>query len=252
MKYCIDCGNPLTEKENGVDGLVPYCEHCQKFVYPLYNSAISTIIIKDNKVLLIKQYHNPEPVLVAGYINKGENAKEALYREIKEETSLTLKRYDYNDNFYYPKTETLIHNYIAYCEGDIEINDEVDNFSWYSYHDAYQSIKKNSLAKKFLLLGLIKLHLEKEIFVVKEDRIALYDHKDQDIAHVIINHEGNVDTIQSVFVDPNYRGGTIAKNLVFAAYELIKQQNHQCKLVCSYAIKIFHDNPDMMNIVVDE
>ena len=29
MSYCIKCGHELIEKENGIDGMVPYCPNCQ-------------------------------------------------------------------------------------------------------------------------------------------------------------------------------------------------------------------------------
>ena len=77
MKYCSECGTKLIEKECGIDGLVPYCPTCKQFRFPMFNSAISTIIFNPtkDKILLIKQYGKDFNVLVAGYITKGENAK---------------------------------------------------------------------------------------------------------------------------------------------------------------------------------
>ena len=78
MKYCSECGTKLIEKECGIDGLVPYCPTCKQFRFPMFNSAISTIIFNPtkDKILLIKQYGKDFNVLVAGYIIKGENAKD--------------------------------------------------------------------------------------------------------------------------------------------------------------------------------
>ena len=58
MKYCSECGTQLIEKECGIDGLVPYCPTCKQFRFPMFNSAISTIIFNPtkDKILLIKQY----------------------------------------------------------------------------------------------------------------------------------------------------------------------------------------------------
>ena len=103
MKYCSECGTKLILKECGIDGEVPYCPTCKQFRFPVFNSAISTIIFNPtkDKILLIKQYGKDFNVLVAGYITKGENAKETLIREIKEEVSLNVVEYTYNDNEYY-------------------------------------------------------------------------------------------------------------------------------------------------------
>ncbi len=29
MSYCVKCGHELIEKENGIDGMVPYCPNCR-------------------------------------------------------------------------------------------------------------------------------------------------------------------------------------------------------------------------------
>ena len=86
MKYCPDCGTALTSKVDGIDGETPYCPHCQKFVYPTFNSAISTIILNSKKdhILLIEQYGRPANILVAGYVMKGEDDITTLVREVKE------------------------------------------------------------------------------------------------------------------------------------------------------------------------
>ena len=140
MKYCSECGTKLILKECGIDGEVPYCPTCKQFRFPVFNSAISTIIFNPtkDKILLIKQYGKDFNVLVAGYITKGENAKETLIREIKEEVSLNVVEYTYNDNEYYQPSNTLMHNY------------EVDEAHWYSIEESRKEIKQGSLAHSFL------------------------------------------------------------------------------------------------------
>mgnify|MGYP001774855617 FL=1 len=69
----------------------------------MFNSAISAIIFNPDKtkILLIQQYGKKDNILVAGYISKGENAKQALLREIEEEVNLKISSYIYNDNEYF-------------------------------------------------------------------------------------------------------------------------------------------------------
>lgn len=40
---------------------------------------------------------------MAGYINKGEDAEQTLVREVKEETGLNIKDYQYMKSRYYEK-----------------------------------------------------------------------------------------------------------------------------------------------------
>lgn len=152
MKYCTDCGHELVLKSCDLDGLIPYCEYCKKFCYPTFNSAISAILLNPNltKALVIQQYGMPYNVLVAGYIMKGENAKETLIREVKEETNLNVKKYIYNDNEYYSRTNTLMHNYIAVVDSEqFLLNHEVDTAMWLDVDDVSNKMKPGSLAKKF-------------------------------------------------------------------------------------------------------
>ena len=151
----------LIETECGIDGLVPYCPTCKQFRFPMFNSAISTIIFNPtkDKILLIKQYGKNFNVLVAGYITKGENAKETLIREIKEEVNLNVVDYTYNDNEYYQPSNTLMHNYAVVVDSeDFKLTNEVDEAHWYSIEEARKQIKQGSLAHSFLERYLKKQH----------------------------------------------------------------------------------------------
>ena len=49
MSYCVKCGHELIEKENGIDGMVPYCPNCQEFRFPMFNSAVSALVLNPKK-----------------------------------------------------------------------------------------------------------------------------------------------------------------------------------------------------------
>ena len=159
MSYCVKCGHELIEKENGIDGMVPYCPNCQEFRFPMFNSAVSALVLnpKKDKILLIQQYGHKDNILIAGYVTKGENAKQALFREIKEETGLTISSYEFNDNEYYARTNTYINNYIVVVEDEsFHCNEEVDYAKWYELKDAMNIIKPDSLAQELLRRYLYK------------------------------------------------------------------------------------------------
>lgn len=153
MSYCEKCGHRLIFKENGIDGKIPYCDNCGEFRYPAFNSAVSAIVMNPlkTKILLIQQYGKTDNILVAGYITKGENAKQTLIREVKEETGLDVVEYIYNDNEYYEKTNTLMHNYVAICTDDnFTLNSEVDKAAWFLPHDALKAVISETTAGYFL------------------------------------------------------------------------------------------------------
>ena len=71
QKHCFECGMALIEKELEEEGIVPYCPKCQQYRFPMYNVAVSMIVVDEEtgKILLIQQYGKPSYILVAGYVN---------------------------------------------------------------------------------------------------------------------------------------------------------------------------------------
>lgn len=164
MKYCIECGTKLILKESincGVsDGLVPYCEKCGQFRFPTFNAAVSSIIYNNDysKILLIKQYGRDANILVAGYVNKGENLEETLHREIKEEVGLDVISFKFNESKYFEKSNSLICNFIVTVDNEsLNCNGEVDFAKWYDKSVAPKEILQNSLAEYFLLKSFEKI-----------------------------------------------------------------------------------------------
>ncbi len=253
MKYCSECGHELMEKECGIDGKIPYCPTCKEFRFPLFSSAISSITFNPDhtKVLLIQQYGKKSNVLVAGYINKGENAKETLLREMKEEVGLTVIDAIYNDNVYFEKSETLIHNYITTVASEnFTLTDEVDSAQWFSLEDAVQMIKPNSLAKDFLFRAYHKLNLTTKLFHYEKERIYLNDSEDHLVAEITFPYRNQVHQINHTFVDPSLRGMGIAGKLCEEAYRMIKKENRTANAVCSYAIHWFASHPEKQDILI--
>ncbi len=158
QNYCSVCGNKLILKPCNDEGMVKYCDKCNAFRFPVYNSAVSMVIFNPDKdkILLIQQYGRKSNILVAGYINKGETPQQALQREIKEEVNLNAVSWDYNDSMYFEKTETLMHNFVVVTDSeDFTLKEnEVDKAQWFSIKESVENIRPNSMAEKFLLKSL--------------------------------------------------------------------------------------------------
>ena len=94
-KYCQECGTVLTEKYLENEGMIPFCPKCNQYRFPMYNVAVSMIVVNKStdNILLIKQYGRPFFILVAGYVNRTESLEHAVIREIKEETGMTVYPY---------------------------------------------------------------------------------------------------------------------------------------------------------------
>ena len=153
LKYCPECGTKLIMKELEGEGIVPYCEHCGDYRFPFFNTAVSMIVMNraGDKVLLIKQYGRDHYILVAGYINKGENAETAVCREVMEELGLKVESLHFNRTEYYAPSNTLMENFTVVVDSEAAApNREIDSWAWFSIEEARKNIFAGSLAQRFL------------------------------------------------------------------------------------------------------
>ena len=152
--HCRKCGARLIEKVMKNEGIVPYCPECEEYRFPQYNVAVSMIVVNKSKdeILLIQQYGRPSYVLVAGYVNRGESLEDAVRREIKEETGMTVSELKFNRTQFFERSESLMCNFTAFVEDDSEMdpNYEIDKYSWFSREGARENIRPDSLAEFFL------------------------------------------------------------------------------------------------------
>ena len=153
MNYCMQCGTRLHLKHHHFEGEVPYCDTCGEYRWPVYNTAVSMIVMNEekDKVILIRQHHKPVYVLVAGYVNRGEDAEDAARREVMEEMGLTVKTVHFNRSHFYPPTNTLMLNFtVTVAENEAHPNWEVDSWRWFTPEEAQANIKPDSVAQGFL------------------------------------------------------------------------------------------------------
>ncbi len=153
MNYCMHCGTKLRIREHPEEGPVPYCDTCAEYRYPVFNTAVSMIVMNPagTRVILIRQYGKPHYVLVAGYVNKGEDAEDAAAREVKEEIGLSARDIRFNHSRYYSRSNTLMLNFtVTVDDVDAHPNWEVDAWNWFSVEEARRQIRPGSLAAAFL------------------------------------------------------------------------------------------------------
>lgn len=146
---CYECGTKLEIKELLHEGLIPYCPKCREFRFPIFSSAVNIVILnkEQTKTLFVKQYGIDNYRLVAGYINKGENAEEALIRELNEELGVKPLEFHFQRTIYYEKSNTLMINYYALLDSEeVYPNYEIDSYKWFDLEEGIDAIKNASLA----------------------------------------------------------------------------------------------------------
>lgn len=152
MTHCTDCGAALEVRHLEGEGDIPFCPVCGEWRFPIFNTAVSMIVLDETRerVLLIKQYGRPHFVLVAGYVARGEAAEEAVRREIAEETGLETVSVRFNRSRYFEPSNTLMINFTAVTRGTLRPNQEIDSYQWFTLAEARARIKDHSLAQWFL------------------------------------------------------------------------------------------------------
>ena len=153
MNYCMQCGTKLVIRHHETEGEVPYCESCGEFRYPVFNTAVSMIVMDEarERIILIQQYGKPSYVLVAGYVDTGADAETAAAREVKEELGMTVSSIRFNRSHYYARSNTLMLNFtVTVKESEAHPNWEVDSWRWFTIAESRQNIRTHSLAEIFL------------------------------------------------------------------------------------------------------
>lgn len=164
MKFCYECGTKLVEKHLDGEGEIPFCERCGTFRFPIFNTAVSMEVLSParDKIVLIKQYGKDKNILVAGYVNRGETAEEAVAREVFEELGVAVNEIAFNKSAFYEPSNTLMLNFSCVAETEeLHINEkEVDSAAWFTLDEIQREIFQGSLAHRFLLEFLQKYRKE--------------------------------------------------------------------------------------------
>jgi NAD+ diphosphatase len=134
--YCPHCGQLLSSKEIGDEGLVPYCDGCHKPIFEHSPVCILTMVINEfNEVALLKQNYVTKQhlVFVAGYYKPGESAENTVKREVFEEIGQTVQELTYLESFYHERLDTLFLCYISKVKkAPFVLSSEVDDAGWYT------------------------------------------------------------------------------------------------------------------------
>ena len=153
LNYCPVCGKLLQLRPHPTEQPTPWCESCGDWRFPLFSCAVSAILLdkSGSRMLLIRQYGEPDPVLVAGYVDKGETAEQALLREVREELGMTARSPRFLGSHYYAPSETLMLHFLAVLEEDeVRPGPEVGSWEWVPVEEAPKLVKPGGLAQRLL------------------------------------------------------------------------------------------------------
>ena len=152
--YCPTCGTKTSLKDAMDDGMVPYCEPCQKYLFDVSATAIITEIVNEyQEVILIKQKHIGDfYILVAGFVTPGEDFETACRREVKEEVGQDVESLQYMRSYYFALRDQTMVGFISQVKKQaIILSKEVAEANWYPLKQAVQLVRAGSIAHQLVV-----------------------------------------------------------------------------------------------------
>ena len=131
-RFCGVCGHG-TEETDG--GKAFRCSACGHMMFPKVSPAIIVQVSWGNQLLLGRSTRHPPGFysVLAGFVDPGESLEEAVHREIKEESGISVKNVSYFGSQPWPFPDSLMVGFTAeYAEGDIQTDDdEMEDVQWF-------------------------------------------------------------------------------------------------------------------------
>ncbi len=133
-RFCSNCGAPLRWE---TDGLVKVCEnptHPHRH-FPRIDPATIMLVHDGERMLLGRQPGWPDGMYsaLAGFVDAGESAEEAVAREVFEEAGLRVSEVRYFGSEAWPFPRSLMLGFVARAEpGEIVRGEELEDARWFS------------------------------------------------------------------------------------------------------------------------
>jgi len=149
-KFCPHCGGKLSLEET-LSLSRPQCVDCKRIFYQNPAVGVAAIIINGKKILLGRRNASFRGMwcIPCGYVEYYEDAREALIREIKEETNLDIKLgkvFDIHSNFHNPAQHTVgIWFLVEEYRGSIAPGDDIEVLDFFTTSE----IKDQSIVLAF-------------------------------------------------------------------------------------------------------
>lgn len=152
--YCRKCGNKLTLRFYENEGLIPYCDACESYIFPPFSVAVSMVVTNraQDKIMLAKHIDDVDFILFAGYVKKGESVEKAVPRELKEELGIEMIKSKYMSSRYHAEKDVLMLNFIVVVDENkpLRLNNEIEEAKWCSLDEALELVRKDTTAEYFL------------------------------------------------------------------------------------------------------
>lgn len=118
-RFCSRCGQAL---QTHAEERARVCTSCQEHYYPRINPCIIVLVRRGRSMLLAQGVRFVQPFFstLAGFIEAGESAEEAVHREVMEEVGVRIDHLRYVSSQSWPFPQSLMLGFMAdYQSGEI-------------------------------------------------------------------------------------------------------------------------------------
>lgn len=150
-QFCSRCGEP-TNPHLSDSAMV--CGACGYTQYPRISPCIITLVIRGEEALLARNAKFPEGFFscLAGFIEAGESAEQAVHREVHEEVSVSLGELTYYGSQSWPFPHALMLGYHSEYAGGAIQEDQVEivEAGWFHYQNLPQVPRPGSISRELI------------------------------------------------------------------------------------------------------
>ena len=150
-QFCGRCGS---KTETHPTERAKECPRCGLLEFPRLAPAIIVLVRRGREMLLARgrRFQAPTYSTIAGFVEPGETLEEAVVREVKEETGITVKDIRYFGSQPWPFPHSLMIGFTAsYASGEITLNDEENiDAGWFTADNLPNLPGKLSIARKLI------------------------------------------------------------------------------------------------------
>ena len=136
-RFCGRCGTPTVSHTKGERARI--CPSCAFSSYPRINPCVIVAVSRGEEILLARaqRFNRPMFSTLAGFIEAGETAEEALLREVQEEVGVVVRNPRYFGSQSWPFPGNLMLGFHAeYESGDIVLQEEeIAEAGFYHFSD---------------------------------------------------------------------------------------------------------------------
>lgn len=150
-KFCLKCGTLMSDHESLT---AKVCSGCNKLLFPRIEPCVIVLVNKGDKILLARHVQRNQNVYacIAGFMEAGETAEQAVAREVLEETGIRVKNIRYRGSQSWPFPSQLMLAFTAeYDSGELKLQeDELSDASWFDRDECPATPPPGSVAYKLI------------------------------------------------------------------------------------------------------